>query len=493
MSRNGGRRPSHELPGDQEVPGDQELPGSHELTGSHELMVDPGSPLNGTIRVPGDKSISHRALLLASRSQGRSTLRGLSNGMDVTRTALGLAAMGAEISRSVDRVSAAGLPITGLGGRRDIETGGNIDPEMGWDASIEGGLERLHEPGDVIDLGNSGTGIRLMAGFAAGFDWLSVLTGDESVRSRPMDRVVEPLRLMGAGVDGRDNARLAPLSVRGGHLTGIDYTPPVASAQVKSAVLLAGLGAEGDTIVREPILTRTHTEDLLSLAGADLDVSVGVKGARAVRIRASELSPLDLDIPGDPSQAAFWIVAACIVPGSRIKVERVYWGPGRVGFVAVLERMGADLDLCHHGDGTVDISAGHSALRATDIEAGEVADLVDEVPILAVAAAVARGDSVFSGLGELRVKESDRVSGTVAVLGALGARAEVAGDGFVVSGSGGAPLAGGRVESNGDHRLAMAGAVAALAAAGPSVILGWEAVATSYPGFDRHRARLSQS
>ncbi|MGH9302512.1 MAG: 3-phosphoshikimate 1-carboxyvinyltransferase, partial [Acidimicrobiales bacterium] len=166
---------------------------------------------------------------------------------------------------------------------------------------------------------------------------------------------------------------------------------------------------------------------------------------------------------------------------------------GRVGFVAVLERMGADLDLCHHGDGTVDISAGHSALRATDIEAGEVADLVDEVPILAVAAALARGDSVFSGLGELRVKESDRVSGTVAVLGALGARAEVAGDGFVVSGSGGAPLAGGRVESNGDHRLAMAGAVAALAAAGPSVILGWEAVATSYPGFDRHRARLSQS
>ncbi len=314
------------------------------------LRLRGGRPLRGRIRVPGDKSISHRALLLAARAEGTSVVRGLSDGDDVLRTRAAIQALGADLEG--DRIT--------------------------------GGIEHLHEPEGVLDVGNSGTGMRLLAGYCAAFDWLTVLAGDASVYQRPMDRVAEPLRAMGATVDGRDRGRYPPLVVRGGELRGIDYRPPVASAQVKAAVLLAGLGAEGETIVREAVATRTHTEDLLAMCGADVDVTLGDDGEHVVRVRRSKLTPLVLDVPGDPSQAAFWVVAACIVPGSDVVVEDVYIGPGRTGFLDVLARMGADLEV---GEGT--IRARHGPLRGTDVDADEVPSLIDEIPVLAVAAAVA--------------------------------------------------------------------------------------------------------
>jgi 3-phosphoshikimate 1-carboxyvinyltransferase len=287
-----------------------------------------------------------------------------------------------------------------------------------------------------------------------------------------MDRVVEPLRAMGASIEGRDGGRFPPLVVRGGGLHGIDYTLPVASAQVKAAILLAGLAADGETIVREPVPTRAHTEELLALAGADVEVGEGW-----VRVRASRVKPLDLDVPGDPSQAAFWVVGACITPGSDLTVENVYRGPARTGFVDVLRRMGADVEMTADGD----IRARASSLRGADVGGDEVAGLVDEVPVLAVAAATAEGTTVFRDAAELRVKETDRIATVASELSALGGRVEPRPDGLVVHGGG---LRAGHVRSHGDHRVAMAMAVAALAVEGETTIDGWEAVATSYPGFE---------
>jgi 3-phosphoshikimate 1-carboxyvinyltransferase len=407
------------------------------------LRISGGRPLRGRIRVPGDKSISHRALLLAARAEGTSVVRGLADGDDVARTRAAVEALGAEIEG--DRVT--------------------------------GGTSRLHEPEAVLDVGNSGTGIRLLAGYCAAFDWLTVLAGDASVARRPMDRVAEPLRAMGATVDGREGGHYPPLVVRGGGLRGIDYTLPVASAQVKSAVLLAGLGAEGETVVREPLATRTHTEEMLAACGADVEVGVGDRGERVVRLRPSPLAPLVLDVPGDPSQAAFWVVAASITPGSDVVVENVYVGPGRRGFLDVLVRMGADVEV---GDGT--IRARYGPLKGAAIGGAEVPSLIDEIPVLAVAAAVAETPSEIGGAAELRVKESDRIATVADGLRSFGVTLETKADGFVIAG--GAGLQGGRADAAGDHRVAMAMAVAAIAAAGDSVVEGWEAVATSYPGFE---------
>ncbi len=415
------------------------------------LEVEGGGALRGRVRVPGDKSISHRAILLAARAEGVSRLSGLSDGDDVARTAAAVGALGAEV---VGR--APGL------------------------VTVTGGCGRLHEPGRVIDVGNSATAMRLLAGFVAAFDGLTVLQGDASVARRPMGRVVEPLRRMGASVDGRRGATLPPLVVRGGGLAGIDYTPPVASAQVKSAVLLAGLGAATDTILREPVLTRTHTEELLSASGATVEVTRDGHG-QVVRLRPSTLSPLSLEVPGDPSHAAFWVVAASIVPGSEVVVEGVYVGPGRSGFLGVLERMGAAIELRWRDDTTADIVARHARLRGTEVTGAELPALVDEIPVLAVAAAMATGETTFRDLAELRVKESDRVATVASELSALGARVEAVGDDLVVVG--GAPLLGTDVRSYGDHRVAMAMAVAGLAARGGTRVEGWDAVTTSYPGF----------
>jgi 3-phosphoshikimate 1-carboxyvinyltransferase len=390
--------------------------------------------------VPGDKSISHRALLLSALATGTSKVEGLSNGKDVLRTAAAVKAMGARIR---------GVRITG---------------------------GALHEPARVIDVGNSGTSIRLLAGYCAAFPWLTVLQGDASIATRPMDRVAAPLRSMGAHIDGRGGGALTPLVVRGGHLNGIDYRPPMASAQVKSAVLLAGIGADGETIVREAVPTRAHTEELLALAGADVRVE---DDGHTIRVRRSELQPFELTVPGDPSQAAFWVVAASIVPGSELTVENVYAGRARTGFLDVLARMGADIHVEPAGAQAVDITIRAAPLHGTVIDGDEIPSL-DEVPALAVAAAVAEGETVITNARELRVKESDRIVTVADGLGRLGVDVEPTADGLVIRGG---DLRGAAVDSHGDHRIAMALAVAGLAAEGVTRVAGWDAVATSYPSF----------
>ncbi|HUS62251.1 MAG TPA: 3-phosphoshikimate 1-carboxyvinyltransferase [Acidimicrobiales bacterium] len=393
-------------------------------------------PLRGRVRPPGDKSISHRALMLAALADGTSEVTGRSDGLDVRHTAGAITALGAVID---------GDRITG---------------------------SRLREPAGVVDVGNSGTAIRLLAGLVASQPWTTTLRGDASVDRRPMDRIASPLRLMGAAVEDA----YPPLVVHGGALRGIDYRSPVASAQVKSCVLLAGLGAEGDTIVREDAPTRMHTEEMLAAAGADIETGDGW-----ARVRRSTLQPFSLDVPCDPSQAAFWVVAASIISGSEVMVERVYVGPGRAGFLDVLRRMGADIDLISLDATTADIVVRGTKLRATTVEAEEVPGLIDEVPILAVAASLAEGTTRFEGVHELRVKESDRLATTTALIQALGASASHDEDSLEVVGAG--RLSGGVVNSHGDHRIAMAAAVAGLAGDGVRV-QGWDAVATSYPRFE---------
>lgn len=424
------------------------------------LVVPGGRPLAGTVEVPGDKSLSHRALLLAAVADGTSVLRGLSDGDDVRRTATAVCALGATVDG----------------------------------ATVTGGRHRIRAPEGPLDLGNSGTTMRLLAGLVAGFDITVVLSGDASLSARPMDRVATPLRLMGASVVGGGAHCLPPLSVRGGALVGIDYAPPMASAQVKSCVLLAGLQADGETVVRERVPTRRHTEELLILSGVDV-TEEDDNGTHVVRVRRSDVRPFEFDVPGDPSQAAFWIVAGCIVPGSDVTVPRVYVGPGRRGFLDVLARMGADIaEVAVTGAAdlaaTATVRARYGPLRATTVEAGEITGL-DEVPVLAVAAACAEGTTVFTGVGELRVKESDRLKAVVALVRAFGARGEADGDDLVVHGV--PTLSPAAFDAGGDHRMAMAAAVAAAVAVGaePSRISGFESVATSYPSFADHLESLA--
>jgi 3-phosphoshikimate 1-carboxyvinyltransferase len=436
------------------------------------FTVEGGRPLVGRVRVPGDKSLSHRALLLGALARGGSVVRGISDGDDVARTAAALRALGAHVDTAPSR------------------PGGAVSGEI----VISGGRAVLRPPAGPLDMGNSGTTIRLLAGVVAGLPFPTELTGDDSLSARPMDRVAIPLRLMGAAVEGRGERCLPPLQIRGGALRGIDYTTPMASAQVKSSVLLAGLDAEGETVVREPVLTRRHTEELLLRCGADVTEEVGGDGAHVVRLVASSLSGFELDVPGDPSQAAFWVVAACVVPGSEITAQRVYVGRGRRGYLDVLARMGASIDevpATGPGDlaATADVVARFGPLQATEVHGTEITGL-DEVPVLAVAAACASGDTVFHDVGELRVKESDRLLGIVDLMRVFGAHAEVDGDDLLVRGTGG--LVPGVVDADGDHRMAMAAAVAGLAArTGPTRIAGWEAVATSYPGFPADLALLT--
>jgi len=402
-------------------------------------------PLRGTVRTPGDKSISHRALLLAALAEGESTLGGLSDGDDVLRTLAAVRSLGADVT---------------------------VD---GMVVSVSGGRDRLRPPPAPIDCGNSGTGLRLLAGIAAGLNGETTLTGDGSLSARPMDRIAEPLRAMGAGVEGHGARCFPPLTVSGGRLCGISWSPPVASAQIKSAVLLAGLGAVGETVVREAIATRAHTEELLAAAGAAVTVRPWGSG-REIRLQPSALRPLHIDVPGDPSQAAFWMVAACLVEGSEVRAEKLYTGSERIGFVGVLRRMGAAIEV--ERDGTM--TSRSALLSGTEVEAAEIPSL-DEVPVLAVAAAAAHGTTVFHDVGELRVKESDRLAAVAAMVEQIGATAEVHGDDLRIEGTGGR-LDVACIDSGGDHRIAMAGAVAALAAGGGEV-RGFDSVATSYPAF----------
>jgi 3-phosphoshikimate 1-carboxyvinyltransferase len=428
-------------------------PETFEVTGGRALI--------GSLRVPGDKSISHRALLLAALAEGTTTITGLSDGDDVRHTREAVGALGAEVE------------------------------ESGGSTRVHGGRSRLHPPDGPIDLGNSGTGMRLLLGLLAGLPMTARLTGDASLRGRPMDRVAEPLEQMGAMVTGRGPRCRPPVEVTGGKLHGIEYTPPMASAQVKSALLLAGLAADGDTVVHEPVPTRAHTEELLAQMGARITVSNSGTG-RTITVSRSDLNPTVVVVPGDPSQAAFWVVGGLIVPRSVVTVEGTYLGAERTGFIKVLQRMGGQLTVDADGAGHGSVTSRSSALTATVVHAEEIPSL-DEVPILAMAAMVAAGESRFVDMGELRVKESDRLSGTVELVTAFGGSARIDGDDLVISG-GGHRRGPGTVDSHGDHRMAMAAAIAGAACPSPTdvtTIAGWETVQTSYPRFAQDLEALS--
>jgi 3-phosphoshikimate 1-carboxyvinyltransferase len=415
-----------------------------------EVTIAGPRPLHGTVRVPGDKGISHRALLSAALASGRSTIRGLADGDDVlhTRRALELLAVRVKDAKP-STVSVAG---TGAAG--------------------------LREPDAVIDCGNSGTTMRMLAGLLAGRPFLSVLSGDSSLHARPMGRVARPLRALGAHVDGRGGGDLAPLVIRGGGLVGRRIELDVVSAQVKTAVLLAGLQAEGTTEVVEPATSRDHTERML----AALEAPVTCVDDRTVRVERGAPAPFELDVPGDPSSAALFAVAACITPGSSIAVEDVCLNPRRLGFVEVLRRMGARVAAERSGErlgepvGRLVIES--SPLVATTIRPEE--GMIDEIPVLAVAAAFADGVTEIRGVAELRVKESDRINTIQQELAQMGVGVETTADALTIRG--GTPRAA-MFKSHGDHRIALAAAVAANAMAGESTVRGWRSVAVSYPRF----------
>jgi 3-phosphoshikimate 1-carboxyvinyltransferase len=432
-----------------------------------ELSVAGPRPLRGRLRVPGDKSISHRALLFTALASGASRLSGLADGGDVVASRAAIEALGVNVR---DASGPSGEPVVVVRG---------------------GGLEGLAEPEGIIDCGNSGTSIRLLTGILAGRPFHSILTGDSSIVRRPMGRVVEPLRAMGARIDGRDGGRLAPLAIRGAALTGMRHELAVASAQVKTALLLAGLQAAGVTEVTEPALSRDHTERLLPALGAVLEPVPG--GVRIEPVAGAGLVAADLAVPGDPSAAAFFVVGACVTPGSDLVVEDVCLNPTRIGFVDVLRRMGADVEAVvkeeRGGEPVGDIRAAAGPLRATTMAGDEIPRVIDEIPALAVAAAFASGTTVISDAAELRVKESDRIGTVAQELSQLGIAVEAKADGLVITG--GMPH-GGLLKSHGDHRIAMAAAIAANACEGPSTVRGWQAIASSYPGFAADLASVTE-
>lgn len=415
-------------------------------------------PLDGEVRVPGDKSIGHRALLLGSMADGRTEIRGLPEGADVAATADAVVALGATVTR------AAG------------------------DVAVEGaGLELAAGRSVSIDCRNSGTTMRMLAGLVAGRPCAITLRGDASLSRRPMERVARPLRAMGAAVETTDGH--PPIVVRGGALRPITWTPEVASAQVKSAILLAGLRTAGTTLVEDPGRTRDHTERLLAHFGAAVDRQdgrVAVTGER--RLRGAAVS-----VPGDPSSAAYWMVAASVVPGSRVIVRDVCVNDTRVGLLAILRRMGADVVLHdvreRAGEPWADIEIRAAQLRGTTVRPDEVPAAIDELPVLAVAAACAEGETIVGGAAELRAKESDRLAALEQLRG-LGVDISVLADGFTVRGRPAAPLTGGRAQAHGDHRVAMSLAVAGLVSGGGIEIDDAEVVGVSYPGFFRDLARL---
>jgi 3-phosphoshikimate 1-carboxyvinyltransferase len=416
------------------------------------LLITPARCLAGRVTVPGDKSISHRAFLLAALASGVSRVSGAGMGDDCRSTQACLTALG--VSFRPDPASRTAVRIHGLG---------------------VGGLQ---PPSDELDAGNSGTTTRLLLGVLAGHPFPTRLTGDASLRRRPMRRILDPLERMGAAVRSSDG-RL-PIEIRGGALHAIDYVVPVASAQVKSGVMLAALHAEGTTTIAEPAPTRDHTERMLRQFGAD----VGVDDRGAIHVPGRQrLTAAEVSVPGDPSSAAFWLAAAAALPGSDIEVQNVSLNPTRTALLDVLRRAGAqvDVDVTTAGPepaGTVRVR--HRALHPLTITPAEVPGLIDEIPALAAMATYGGGLSV-TGAAELRVKESDRITDLVRGLRALGASAAELPDGFVIDAR--PRLAGGAADACGDHRLAMAFAIAALGAEGDSTIAGADAVSVSYPGF----------
>lgn len=423
----------------------------------HDLVIQQsGSPVRGRIRIPGDKSISHRSLMLGALAQGETIIHGLLLGEDPRSTASCFRAMGAEISElNTEEVRVQGI-----------------------------GLGNLQEPADVLNAGNSGTTLRLMLGILASHpDRFFTVTGDGSLRSRPMSRVVKPLQQMGAEIWGRKDNSLAPLAIKGRSLKPTHYNSPIASAQVKSCILLAGLMTEGQTIVTEPAISRDHSERMLRAFGANLTVD---HDAKSVTITGgAQLQGQTVVVPGDISSAAFWLVAGAIVPGSDLTVENVGVNPTRTGVLEALEQMGADITLENErevaGEPVADLRVRHSKLKACRIAGDLIPRLIDEIPILAVAAAFAEGTTVIEDAEELRVKESDRITVMATQLNAMGAKVTERPDGMEITG--GHPLTGAEVDSHTDHRIAMSLAIAALMATGTTTIHRAEAAAISYPDF----------
>ena len=429
-----------------------------------------GGSLQGSVRVPGDKSISHRALLFGAIATGTTTIEGLLPAEDPLSTAACLRAMGVSVSA--------------------IDSSGVV--------SVEGvGLDGLQEPAQVLDCGNSGTTMRLMLGLLAGRHGRHfVLDGDGSLRRRPMARVAKPLAQMGAQINGRDGGNKAPLAIAGQDLSGGTIRTPVASAQVKSALLLAGLTAGGSTTVIEPALSRDHSERMLRAFGADLiSQPQAAEGPTVIVQPGAKLHGQHVVVPGDISSAAFWLIAALVVPGAELTIENVGINPTRTGILDVLEQMGAPLELLNQrdvaGEPVADLRVRHSPLKAFEIGGDLIPRLVDEIPILSVAALCAEGTSVIRDAAELRVKETDRLAVMARQLRAMGAELEETTDGMVIPG--GQRLQGAQVDSETDHRVAMSLAVAALIASGDTTIGQSEAAAVSYPSFWDELARLQRS
>lgn len=422
-----------------------------------------GLSLQGNLKVPGDKSISHRALMLGAIAQGETTIQGLLIGEDPRSTANCFRAMGAEISElNSEQVTVRGI-----------------------------GLGQLQEPEDVLNAGNSGTTMRLMLGLLASQPGVFfTLTGDISLRSRPMSRVIKPLQQMRASIWGRRSNSLAPLAIQGTALQPIHYYSPIASAQVKSCILLAGLMVEGNTTVTEPALSRDHSERMLQAFGAKLSIdsethSVTIEGKPTLKGQS-------VIVPGDISSAAFWLVAGAIVPDSELLIENVGVNPTRTGILEALEMMEADIKLENQrvvaGEPVADLRVRYGQLKGCTIAGDLIPRLIDEIPILAVAALFAQGKTVIKDAAELRVKESDRLAVMASQLSLMGGKVQELPDGLEITG--GTPLTGSEVESYGDHRIAMSLAVAALNATGTTTISGAQAAAISYPDFTTTLQRL---
>lgn len=432
------------------------------------LTLSARGALAGTVTVPGDKSISHRALMLAALAVGESRVEGLLEGEDVLATAAAMRAMGATITRGDDGV---------------------------W--HIHGvGVGGLLQPANALDMGNSGTSTRLLMGLVASHAITATFTGDASLSARPMARVIDPLAQMGADITASPGGRL-PLMVRGlNPAVPIDYVLPVASAQVKSAILLAGLNTPGITRVVEPVPTRDHSERMLRGFGADITVEQTPQGRVITLTGEAELQPQHIVVPGDPSSAAFWLVAASVVPGSDVLVANVGLNPTRTGLIAALRLMGADIveesprDV--GGEPVADLRVRHAALSGITVPPDLAPSMIDEYPVLFVAAAFAHGETVARGAHELRIKESDRIAAMHAALIACGVTCREEEDGMTITGTGGAAIAGGAtIASRLDHRIAMSMTVAALHARAPVTIDDVAPVATSYPAFFAQLGQLT--
>ncbi len=432
----------------------------------------PAGPLKGRIRVPGDKSISHRSIMLGALAVGETRVTGLLEGEDVLATAAAMRAMGA----SVERVGDGEWRVNGVG------------------------VGALLQPEGPVDMGNSGTSTRLLMGLVASHPINVSFTGDASLSKRPMGRVIDPLSEMGASFEASEGGRL-PLIVRGASpAVPITYRLPVASAQVKSAILLAGLNTPGETTVIEPVPTRDHSERMLKGFGADLTVTVEADGTRVITIKGeAELKPQVIDVPGDPSSAAFFIVAALVTPGSEVVIENVGLNPTRAGLVEVLRQMGGQIEFLNErevgGEPVADLLVRHSALKGIEVDPAIAPAMIDEFPVLFVAASLAEGVTVSSGLDELRVKESDRLAAMAAALTLAGAQIEEREDGLVITGTGGTPLPGtatdAQVTTHLDHRIAMSMAVAGLVSSGGVEVDDTRPIATSFPNFEDLLASLA--